>query len=262
MSVLLLDRQTVHYEVLGRGRPLIFLHGWIGSWRYWLSAMQAASISFRSYALDMWGFGDSMKNMRYSLEQQVQLLEDFFAQMGIGKVAFVGHGWGSIVALRYSQLHPEMVDRVMAVGMPLAETMINPKLRSKASPLELADWLLGKALVTDPVRTEAAKTDPQAVQISFASLGGDILSSLGNQPNLAVLLVYGQNDPAITPPAVEMAVALPQKTHVVFLDQSGYFPMLDESAKFNRLLIDFLALPSGESPRDLQFKEEWKRRVR
>jgi hypothetical protein len=38
--------------------------------------------------------------------------------------------------------------------------------------------------------------------------------------------------------------------------------MLEENRKFNRLLIDFLSLPSGESPRQLQLKEEWKRRVR
>jgi hypothetical protein len=38
--------------------------------------------------------------------------------------------------------------------------------------------------------------------------------------------------------------------------------MIDESPKFNRLMTDFLALISGESPRQLQLKEEWKRRVR
>ena len=32
--------------------------------------------------------------------------------------------------------------------------------------------------------------------------------------------------------------------------------------KFNRLLIDFLALDSGLSPSELELKEEWKRRVR
>jgi len=48
----------------------------------------------------------------------------------------------------------------------------------------------------------------------------------------------------------------------MIFEQSGHFPMLDESAKFNRLLIDFLSLASGESPRQLQMKEEWKRRVR
>jgi len=38
--------------------------------------------------------------------------------------------------------------------------------------------------------------------------------------------------------------------------------MIDESAKFNRLLTDFLALDSNVSPQELQLKEEWKRRVR
>ena len=50
--------------------------------------------------------------------------------------------------------------------------------------------------------------------------------------------------------------------HQINLEESGHFPMLDESAKFNRLLTDFLALDSGLSPRELQLKEEWKRRVR
>ena len=41
MSALTLDGDLVHYEVLGRGgRPVILLHGWIGSWRYWIPVMQ------------------------------------------------------------------------------------------------------------------------------------------------------------------------------------------------------------------------------
>jgi len=37
--------------------------------------------------------------------------------------------------------------------------------------------------------------------------------------------------------------------------------MIDETARFNRLLTDFLAIDSGMSPRELQMKEE-RRRVR
>ena len=61
MSAILLEGQIVHYEVLGRGRPIIFLHGWVGSWRYWISSMQVASTSFRAYGLDLWGFGESAR---------------------------------------------------------------------------------------------------------------------------------------------------------------------------------------------------------
>jgi hypothetical protein len=50
--------------------------------------------------------------------------------------------------------------------------------------------------------------------------------------------------------------------HQVNLDGSGHFPMVDNPVQFNRLMTDFLALDSGASPRDLQLKEEWKRRVR
>ena len=78
MSILLLDRSMVHYEVLGRGRPVLFLHTWVGSWRYWIPAMQAASISFRTYAVDLWGFGDSAKTPEnYTLERQINLLNLF-----------------------------------------------------------------------------------------------------------------------------------------------------------------------------------------
>jgi hypothetical protein len=49
--------------------------------------------------------------------------------------------------------------------------------------------------------------------------------------------------------------------HIVF-EGSGHFPMMEETQRFNRLLIDFLALDSGASPQELQLKEEWKRRVR
>lgn len=59
MSATLLDDKIVHYEVLGRGRPIIFLHGWVGSWRYWVPAMQTAVMSFRAHAFDLWGFGDT-----------------------------------------------------------------------------------------------------------------------------------------------------------------------------------------------------------
>jgi hypothetical protein len=38
--------------------------------------------------------------------------------------------------------------------------------------------------------------------------------------------------------------------------------MLDEPSKFNRLLADFLTFDSTQNLRQLQVKEEWKRRIR
>jgi len=260
MSAILLEQDIVHYEVLGRGRPLVFLHGWVGSWRYWIPVMQAASISFRAYAIDLWGFGDSAKKQsRYSLDQQIYLLDGFLDSLGIGRVALIGHGLGAMVALQYASLHADIVDRIMAVSYPLEENMVNSRLRS-GSPVDLADWLLGRTSLTEPVRADASKADHQAVQISLNHLGS--MQKVIPQMSTACVLVNGQNDPAIEQPRVDQIASLPEFTQSIIFDQSGHFPMLDESNKFNRLMGDFLALPSGESPRQLSLKEEWKRRVR
>jgi len=262
MSVIVVDREIVHYEVLGRGRPLIFLHGWVGSWRYWIPVMQAAAIQYRAYALDLWGFGDSAKSAsRYTLEGQVSLLDNFLLELGIGRVALVGHGLGAFVALMYAARFPEVVDRVMAVSYPMDEASINTRLRTSPPPA-LAEWLLGRTPETEPARADAPKTDPQALTASFQTLASVNFKTLWGPSTTACLLVHGNNDAAVTAPSLEQLATLPEKTHTVLFDESGHFPMLDESNKFNRLMVDFLTLNSGESPRQLQLKEEWKRRVR
>jgi pimeloyl-ACP methyl ester carboxylesterase len=262
MSAILLDRDLIHYEVLGRGRPIVFLHGWIGSWRYWVPAMQAASISYRAYALDLWGFGDSAKNeRRYTLDQQIHLLEGFLQELGIGRVALIGHGLGALVALMYAVNHQEIVDRVMAISYPMESENINPRLYS-LSPNALAEWLLVKTALSEPARVDAMKTDPQAISTSLKYISGLSFCQLWGESSTACLLVNGQNDPAITTPSLDGESKLPQQTHRILFEESGHFPMLDENSKFNRLMVDFLSLSSGESPRDLQLKEEWKRRVR
>jgi pimeloyl-ACP methyl ester carboxylesterase len=262
MSAITLDGEIIHYEVLGRGRPLLFLHGWVGSWRYWIPAMQAVSIAFRAYSVDLWGFGDTNKNpSMYSIENQVKLVEGFLNMMGIIKIALVGHGLGAVVALAFANRNSDLVDRVMATSLPVNSNSINPRLRT-ASISELAEWLLGRLPGTEAARIEAPKADPQAILASLDDMQNMDILEISMNLATPCLLVQGQNDPAVELLTVETVTNLPEQTHHIILEQSGHFPMLDETSKYNRLLSDFLALNSGESPRQLQLKEEWKRRVR
>ncbi len=263
MSAVILDERIVHYEVLGRGRPIIFLHGWVGSWRYWVPAMQTAAMSFRAYALDLWGFGDTSRDPScYSLDQQAALLDRFMQEMGIGKVALIGHGLGALTSILFARKFPDVVDRMMVVDVPFEIKSVSPRLRSPASPADLADWLLGKDALTEAARSDAPKADPLAITTSFNSLDVTSLMPAMDSMRTACLVVHGQTDPAIQMLDDERVQAMPQQVHQVVLEQSGHFPMLDEGPRFNRLMTDFLALVSGESPRQLQLKEEWKRRVR
>ncbi|MEP7136233.1 MAG: alpha/beta hydrolase [Chloroflexota bacterium] len=260
MSAILLDSSIVHYEVLGRGRPVIFLHGWVGSWKYWITSMQVTSTSYRAYALDLWGFGDTAHNvLSYSLEQQSTLLDRFLNEMGIGKIALVGHGLGALVGMKFASRFPQSVDRMMAINCPLDIKAVAPRMQT-ASPQELTDWLSSRTPEATTALSDAAKADGQAVTASMVGLQADNLYGSFRNLNIPCLLVYGEKDPAIFAP--DESFSLSSMTHPVFLDGSGHFPMIDETIRFNRLLTDYLALDSGVSPSELQMKEEWKRRVR
>ena len=262
MSIVALDDELIHYEVLGRGKPIFFLHGWVGSWRYWIPTMQAASSLYRAYALDFWGFGDTAKQPdRYTLDEQVRLIGSFMDALGIVKTPLVGHGLGAIVALEFAMRNPDMVDRLMLIGCPINSTAINNRLKT-STVNEMVDWLLTKLSWIDSVRNEAVKTDPDALLASLADLQDLNLQDISRQITIPCLFVHGQNDPAIELPPNDLLSTLPDQTHGIIFESSGHFPMLDEPAKYNRLLADFLSLPSGVSPRQLQLKEEWRRRIR
>lgn len=263
MSVAIIEDRIVHYEVLGRGRPVLLLHSWVGSWRYWIPTMQAASIAYRAYALDFWGFGDSDKEpAHYSLEQQIRLIAHFMDHLGMGRVALVGHGLGAAVALLFAQKFPQQVDRVMAVCAPFAANAVNDRLRN-TPPEALADWLLDRDPKFDPVRAEVPKADPLAIRTTVEAVLNLDVMGLAVRITTPTLFVYGQRDPVIAPPAGEtLYTQAPLHMHHILLEESRHFPMLDEGSKFHRLLNDFLSLPSGESPQQLQLKDEWKRRVR
>jgi len=222
--------------------------------------MQVTSTSYRAYALDLWGFGETAHNaLNYSLEQQATLLDRFLNEMGIGKIALVGHGLGALVGMTFALRFRQSVDRFMAVSCPLEYQAVNARLRT-ASPAELSDWLANRSPEAVTALSDASRADTKAITSSMDGLQGNNIFEKFRALNIPCLLVYGDKDPVITTPNGEYSLST--LTHQVELEGSGHFPMIDETIKFNRLLTDFLALDSGLSPRELQMKEEWRRRVR
>lgn len=121
MSAITVDGELVHYEVLGRGRPVVMLHGWLGSWRYWIPTMQHLHMKYRVYAIDLFGFGDSGKNPRkYTVQHHIDMLNEFMEQLAIPRAAFIGHGLGAIILSEFAfQYQRERVPRLLLVSAPL-----------------------------------------------------------------------------------------------------------------------------------------------
>jgi pimeloyl-ACP methyl ester carboxylesterase len=158
MSAITVNGDLIHYEVLGRGRPVILVHGLLGSWRYWVPTMQQLQLKYRVYALDLYGFGDSAKNPnKYSLEHQLALLEDFMQQLGLPKAALIGHGIGAIVATEFARRYPDRVPRMLVVSAPL----FDPGDLERRTPA--ARKVLARTPQPAPAPAEAQPQEPVAV---------------------------------------------------------------------------------------------------
>lgn len=256
MSAIIIEHDLVHYEAIGRGHPVVFVHGWMGSWRYWWSTMQAISaFQFRAYAFDLWGFGDSGKRReRYDFDAYVGLLGEFMDQLGLPATTLVGHSLGAAVALRYACEQPEWVDRVMTVGLPIPEQL-------GTSPSAFVSRLTSRRGDSGyaEIDAEMGKTDDLALlQSAQTVLSSDVMLDV-KECTKPHLLVYGGKDPIVPAPTDGWLTQIEQVCRQVSLDQSMHFPMLDEAAKFTRLLVDFV--DAGDDLNTIEVKEQWRRRT-
>jgi pimeloyl-ACP methyl ester carboxylesterase len=264
MSAVTLKNELVHYEVFGRGPALILVHGWLGSWRYWIPTMQQLSTGYRTYALDLWGFGDSGKKPDlYAFDQQVALVGAFMDKLGITKAAMVGHALGAAVVVRFATKHPDQIARLMTVSLPVVgDASLNQRVTT-TSPANWLERLVDKGRADyQAIKAEAGKADKDALRVSAQAL-----STTDWRPELGKLkapcvLVHGQQDPLVHIPEESLFDGLNRNVHRVMLDDSRHFPMLDETSAFNRLVVDFLEAKDAKAISDLRAKKPWVRRVR
>ncbi len=263
MSGVLIKGGLVHYETLGRGKPILFLHGWLGSWRYWVPVMDELSADFRTYALDLWGFGDSDKTCeRYDVHAYMELLLAFMDELGIWRAPLVGHTLGAAIAVQTALQHPDRVPRVMAVGLPLTPETIHRKLRATAPNEVLARCFWGRQRPYPEVEMGLAKTAPQAIARTVQAVAQLDVRAILEEIDAPVLVVYGGKDTVIDPAQADELEDRLDGARAIVLPESSHFPMLDETARFTRLLRDFMDIETPAELRELSIKQEWRRRTR
>lgn len=263
MSAAVINGGLVHYEAFGRGNPpILFIHGWLGSWRYWMQTMESLAVDNRVYAVDLWGFGDSDKSeRRFSLDQQTNLVDGFIRELGLDSPIIVGHALGAVVAIDYAAIQGVPVDKVMAVSLPLSADTIDRRLSGYSQSSLLSKMLRWKPIPNKEIEEEAARAADKVIAVTLESFAShnDALDKL-KRLNCTVLIVFGERDEVIdATPVQKLNNSLNHIRHITLPD-AKHFPMVDDGPKFNRLLKDFV--DPNNTLDDLDLKDEWRRRTR
>ena len=123
------DGVRLHYIEMGKGPPVIFLHGNGSMVEDMLisGVMHQAAAAYRAISFDRPGFGYSERPQQrsWTAAAQAALFARAFAQLGIGSPIVVGHSWGTLVALTLALNHPGSVS-----GLVLASGYYFPTART------------------------------------------------------------------------------------------------------------------------------------
>jgi pimeloyl-ACP methyl ester carboxylesterase len=258
LSSITTDQGILHYEVYGRGRPVILLHGWLGSWGLWQETMTFLGRYYRTYALDFWGFGDSGKKREtYRVQDFISLVDQFMDKMGIAQAPLVGHSMGGTVSLSVALQFPQRTSKVVVVGSPINGS-------SLAFPLKLAGipwiaWLIynlfptfrsimrvySRFICSDPrfpdmMDRDLSKTTLQSFLISISTLRRTDLRADLHRIKIPVMGMYGDRDIIVHPRQWDpLQKGLPQ-AKVERYKKAGHFIMLDDPQVFQQTLKEFL----------------------
>lgn len=258
MSSITTDQGIVHYEVYGRGKPVILLHGWLGSWGLWQKTMAYLGQSYRTYALDFWGFGESGKKINtYQVNDFVSMVDQFMEKLGIVSAPLVGHSMGGTVSLLVAIRYPERVKKVTVVGSPIAGNSLAFML--KVAGMRPIAFLLftffglfrfGMRLASpficrdpsfpDMMDRDLSKTTLESFLLSIASLRNTDVRPELSKIRIPAMGMYGDLDNIVHPRQWQPMLAGIPHTRVERFSNAGHFIMLDDPARFMSTLKDFL----------------------
>jgi pimeloyl-ACP methyl ester carboxylesterase len=272
----ILDGQPINVVELGKGPPLVFIHGLIGRWTHWVEQLTAFAPSHRVIAVDLPGFGYSPLPAEGGISVPIyaRTLERLMEALEIDSAAFVGQSMGGFTAVELAINFPERVERLVLVSPAGLSTYNNPRdvrvlaqvrrferLALAGQALVAANgellarrprlrrWEPATSLVTRyPDRLPApfvfeftqGLAPPGFIEGLAANQDYDYRHRLG-EVACPTLIVWGERDKVVTSKdAAEYERLIPNARKVIFAD-TGHMTMIERPAAFNALLEEFLS---------------------
>lgn len=107
----------LYYEMAGKGKTVVFIHGGLADSRMWDDQFEDFSKKFRVVRYDLRGFNKSdFPKAAFSHVDDLYALLKF---LKIEKASFIGSSLGGMIAADFALEHPEMVEKLVFSGSGL-----------------------------------------------------------------------------------------------------------------------------------------------
>jgi pimeloyl-ACP methyl ester carboxylesterase len=224
-------------KATGAGPPVVLIHGLSGSSHWWSRNVEALAERYRTYAVDLGGFGGSRRFGRFRLDRAVALLLGWMDGGGIERVSVIGHSLGGLVAAQLAAEAPERVDRLILVDA--AFLAFDPGLPKLALGLLRSFWSMPRELAMLLTR-DSLRAHPLSLGSATIGLLWTDWRPMLSRIEAPTLVVWGERD-TLTPESIgrQIAAVIPNARFVV-IPGAGHNAMWDRPDEFNAEVIGFL----------------------
>lgn len=134
-----LNGLTMYYETHGAGRPLILLHGGLGSGEMFGPNIELLAADHQVIAPDLQGHGRTADIDRpLSVEFMAGDIAALIEHLRLDKPDIVGYSLGGGVALFTAARYPHLVGKLVAASMYLRPDVVDPALRAQQGQVNAA----------------------------------------------------------------------------------------------------------------------------
>src|SRR6185295_530968 len=129
LKAVFINGDSIHYIDIGKGDPVVFVHGTLGDFRTWGGQMDTFAKNHRviSYSRRFAYPNRQVINdsADYSVIPHAKDLAEFIRILNLGKVHLVGHSYGGYTTLLTTIDHPELVRSLTLMEPPVVSFLNN-----------------------------------------------------------------------------------------------------------------------------------------
>ena len=107
----------LHSQILGKGKPFLILHGYLGMGDNWKTLADQFAEHYEVHLIDQRNHGRSFHSDEFDYEILVEDLVAYIQHYQLEKVSVLGHSMGGKVAMLFAVNYPELVEKLIVADI-------------------------------------------------------------------------------------------------------------------------------------------------
>lgn len=109
----------LYFRELGEGKPLLILHGLLGSSDNWATLGRKFAETHRVFLIDLRNHGRSPHSEEFSYALMADDIGEFLQQQGLASATLLGHSMGGKAAMFFALNYADQVEKLLVVDATL-----------------------------------------------------------------------------------------------------------------------------------------------